>query len=84
MTPGEHGLAITGLGIGVVTAGAVAGLLHRTLQPTREIERYIRDIRITIDGVAANLAATDALGHTRDTAVAIPAVAKRWLESSSP
>jgi hypothetical protein len=82
MTAGEKAAAVTGLTLGVPALGVVAGLLHRTLRPVREIERYVGDIRITIDGIVRNLDAGEALGHTRDTAAAIPALATSWPESA--
>jgi hypothetical protein len=83
MSGREQAAAVTGLALGVPVLAAVVGLLHRTLLPIREIERYVADIRSTNERIIRNLDARDELGHTRDTAVAIPARATTWLEASS-
>lgn len=65
-------LARAGLGLGVVVAGAVALLLHRTLRPVLEIQRYAVDIRTAADGIVRNLGGAAELARTRDLAAALP------------
>lgn len=67
MTPRGQALAVTGLALGAVTLGAVAGLLHRTARPTLEIGRYVDAIKASIEDIATNLEATSALERTRHT-----------------
>ena len=82
MSVRDRVVALAGLGAGAGTLVVVAALLHRTLTPIREIGRYVDDIEAAIADVARNLEATSELEHTRDTAVAVPALATAWLEGS--
>ncbi len=74
-----QGVAWTGIAGGVVVLGAVAGLLHRTLRPTREIVAYAEDIGASIDAIAENLQVGAELLRTRELATAVPGLAQRLL-----
>jgi hypothetical protein len=78
-----HGLAWAGIAGGAVVLGAVAVLLDRTLQPTREILAYTEDIGASIDAIAENLSAGTELLRTRELAVAVPGLAQRLLAGAA-
>ncbi len=78
-----HGLAWAGIAGGAVVLGAVAVLLDRTLQPTREILAYTEDIGTSIDAIAENLSAGTELLRTRELADAVPGLAQRLLAGAA-
>jgi hypothetical protein len=73
-------LALIGLAVGLGLAAVIVGLFNRVVRPALEIDRYAKDILVNAQGISANLEAVEALGHTRDLATALPALATAYLE----
>ena len=72
--------ARVGLGAGVPVLGLVAALLHRTIVPAQEIDRYAKDILDAGLAIATNLDGLDELERTHALATAVPGLAVAYLQ----
>lgn len=75
-----RGLAVAGLGGGVVVLGAVVTLFQRVVGPALEIRRYGEDIDVAIARIARNLEPLDGLARTHELGAAVPGLAEAYLE----
>jgi hypothetical protein len=73
-------LALVGLALGLVVAGAVVLLFARIVRTLGEIDRYAADILEHGVGIARNLDGVDEAVRTRELAAAVPGLATRYLQ----
>jgi hypothetical protein len=73
-------LALVGLALGLVVAGAVVLLFARIVRFLGEIDRYAADILEHGVGIARNLDGVDEAVRTRELAAAVPGLATRYLQ----
>lgn len=80
MSWGVFVLALVGLLLGLVVAGAVVLLFARIVRTLGEIDRYAADILEHGVGIARNLDGVDEAVRTRELAAAVPGLAGRYLQ----